>query len=90
LGSSSQNKNPAEISAGIVGFNFQCNFDKHVGCTATAKRLRLEAQGCINLGVVGADHYQLGTGCAKGRNRVAVESAFNFVTQGSRSGNPGL
>src|SRR5438552_7802074 len=57
--------------------------------TATAKRLRLKAQGCFNLGVVSADHYQPGTGCASGHNRVAVESVIQFCTQGSRSGNLG-
>ena len=58
--------------------SFKCNFDKHAGRTATAKRLRLKAQGCFNPGVVSADHYQPGTGCANGRNRIAVEWAIQF------------
>ena len=53
-------------------------FDKHTGRAVTAKRLRLKAQGCFNLGLVSSDHHQPGTGCAKGRNRVAVESVIQF------------
>jgi hypothetical protein len=45
-------------------------------------------QGCFNPELVSL-YYQPGTGCDCGRNRLAVESKIS-VTQGSRSGNPGL
>ena len=53
------------------GLNGECNPNlRHR--IITAKRLRLEAQGCFNPGITRLKGDQPGTGCDRGRNRFAV------------------